>query len=105
MLKSYKSLSFSLNWIGHISSTTAIIDTNFIPISASVRWQSNFHLDLNQTEDKDFIQLFSELVQELKTRLKYIFLTNKLIEVMNEKNTEVSTPNQGSRFKNYFNKI
>ena len=54
-----------------IPSSIAIIDTNFKLISASPRWQANFQLDLDQIESKNFIELFPELAEELKTHLEY----------------------------------
>tara|TARA_R110000782_G_scaffold78961_2_gene157096 strand:+ start:727 stop:1044 length:318 start_codon:yes stop_codon:yes gene_type:complete len=105
MLNSNKNSSFSLDWIGHIPSSIAIIDTNFKLISASPKWQLYFQIKLNQLEGKDFIELFSELAQEIKARLEYSFISNYQTEVMNEKITEARTPNQGSTFKNYFNKV
>ena len=105
MLKSNKNSSFSLDWIGHIPSTIAITDTNFKLIRASLKWQLYFQIKLNQIEGKDFIELFSELAQQLMTRLEYSIITNYQTEVMNAKITEVRTPNQGSTFRNYFNKI
>ncbi|WP_299801124.1 PAS domain-containing protein [uncultured Maribacter sp.] len=71
MFKSQNSSSFSLDWINQIPSSIVIIDTDFKLISASPRWQANFELDLNDIEGKYFLDLFSELSQDLKSRLKY----------------------------------
>ncbi|WP_299325743.1 PAS domain-containing protein [uncultured Maribacter sp.] len=71
MFKSQNSSSFSLDWINQIPSSIVIIDTDFKLISASPRWQANFELDLNDIEGKYFLDLFSELSQDLKSRLNY----------------------------------
>ncbi|WP_324025697.1 PAS domain-containing protein [Maribacter sp. BPC-D8] len=71
MFKSQNSSSFSLDWINQIPSSIVIIDTDFKLISASPRWQANFELDLNDIEGKLFLDLFPELSQDLKSRLKY----------------------------------
>ena len=71
MIRSKNNSSFSLDWIKQIPSSIVIIDTDFRLISASPRWEANFQLSLEQVQDKYFIDLFPELAQELKTRLKY----------------------------------
>ncbi|WP_051941863.1 PAS domain S-box protein [Maribacter forsetii] len=71
MIRSKNSSSFSLDWIKQIPSSIVIIDTDFKLISASPRWEANFQLNLDQVEGKHFVDLFPELAQELKTRLKY----------------------------------
>ncbi|MEP2278391.1 PAS domain S-box protein [Maribacter sp.] len=71
MIKSKNNSSFSLDWIKQIPSSIVIIDTDFKLISASPRWEANFQLNLEQIEGKYFVDLFPELAQELKTRLKY----------------------------------
>ncbi|MEP2239890.1 MAG: PAS domain S-box protein [Maribacter sp.] len=71
MIRSKNSSSFSLDWIKQIPSSIVIIDTDFKLISASPRWEANFQLNLEQIEGKYFVDLFPELAQELKTRLKY----------------------------------
>ncbi|SIR36055.1 PAS domain S-box protein [Maribacter ulvicola] len=71
MLKSKNSSSFSLDWINQIPSSIVIIDTDFKLISASPIWLTNFQLDLNTIKGNYFIDLFPQLSQELKARLKY----------------------------------
>lgn len=71
MLKSNKSTSLSLDWIGQIPSSIAIIDTDYKFKSASPKWLANFQLDLKSIQGKDIIAIFPELKQELKTRLTY----------------------------------
>lgn len=71
MIRSKNSSSFSLDWIKQIPSSIVIVDTNFKLISASPRWEADFQLDLEPIKGKYFVDLFPELAQELKTRLKY----------------------------------
>jgi PAS domain S-box-containing protein len=71
MFKSQNSSSFSLDWINQIPSSIVIIDTDFNLISASPGWQANFQLNLNDVEGKSFLDLFPELSQDLRARLKY----------------------------------
>jgi len=71
MLKTINSTSLSLNWIGQIPSSIAIIDSNFKLISASPRWLSNFQLDLQDIEGKKIVDIFPEISEKLKTNLAY----------------------------------
>lgn len=71
MLKSNKSTTFSLDWIGQIPSSIAILDTDFKFKSASPKWLSNFNLDLQSVKGKEIVKVFPEIKQELKTRLSY----------------------------------